>query len=375
MNKNRKKILFISQDASRTGAPLVLYEVLQKLKKAEKFYIKVLFLQGGDLLNDFKLLCDVEVIAKTNNTFFSKIKRKFFNENQLVRKLNDENFDLLYVNTIASFAFFTDIHLLNMSKTILHLHESKNFTTYTSFDMLKKAVEKSDKIICVSNFVKEHLLSLVEIEAEKLCVFYPAQKVSDNISNEYFDLEIPEDAFVVGGCGNYNVIKGLDLFLMVAKNVIEQEKEKPIYFIWLGDSGRKEMKYIIDNDIEKLGLKNRVRILSKTKNPKTIFSKFDLFFLSAREEAFGLAAFENGLLGKPIVYFKGASGISELLDNHSGVSIDYLNIDQATNSILDLYRNNDVILCKADAVKKSFNTVLLDNSKSKLEDIIFQLMD
>lgn len=370
-----KKILFISHDASLSGAPLVLFEILQRLKKTEKFYIKVLFLEGGDMLKDFELLCNVEVITKTDSTFFKKIKRKIFRKNhQLISKLNNEKFDLLYLNSTACFTFFPELEFFKTSKTILHMHESGNFPFY-SYEILNKVVKKADKIICVSNLVKNYLLSAIEVDLSKIVVIYPC---SFN-HYKFWDIDNESDQgsknnFVIGGCGNHSLTKGFDLFISVASNFYKiYGKSIPVQFLWLGDIGNKEAKYLLNRDIKRLELEEKIKILPKIKIPINIFKKFDVFFLSSREEAFGLAAFENGLLGNPVICFENSSGISELIISENTI-LPHLDIDGATKLIWEMYNNRGLYQAESKEIRESFIDVLRNDDLKKIEKLICDLI-
>lgn len=369
-----KKILFISHDASLSGAPLVLLEILQILKKTEKYYIKVLFLEGGDMHKDFEFVCDVVIVEKKENTFLKKIRRKIFNKNEIIRKLNNEKFDLLYLNSIASFAFFPELESLKVSKTILHMHESGNFPFY-SYKILEKILEKVDKVICVSNLVKNYLLSIIQVDIDKVIVIYPCYFNHYN----FLDIDsktnqVSKDEFVIGGCGNLSLTKGFDLFISVASNFYKKYgKSIAVGFVWLGDNGNKEAKYLFNRDIEKLGLEEKIKIIPKNQKPFNIFKKFDVFLLSSREEAFGLAAFENGLLGNPVLCFEKSSGISELMMSQNTI-LPYIDIDSVTKLIWEMFNNRVLYNSESEQIKKSFMNILRKDDLMNIEKLISELI-
>src|SRR5690606_9870652 len=64
-----KKILFISHDVTRTGAPMVLLHFLKWVQLYQpEVQVDLLVLRGGNLENEFKKVCvnyfDVEVLTK-----------------------------------------------------------------------------------------------------------------------------------------------------------------------------------------------------------------------------------------------------------------------------------------------------------------------
>src|SRR5258708_1007590 len=83
------KILFISHDAARTGAPILLIQILKWLRKESGSLIQIVLINGGELEPDFKALGKVIVINRPNNLFYRLVER--VSRRVLIKILDLEN--------------------------------------------------------------------------------------------------------------------------------------------------------------------------------------------------------------------------------------------------------------------------------------------
>ena len=130
------KLLFITHQTSRTGAPLVLLHFLRWLNRCEpEVELSVLSLVTGELNSDFvaisKHFYNYEELVKPNKLTviqrllvklkLKKIKNK---ESILFQKIEDKKFDIVYSNTIKSISIGTKIKSNSPEiKHIAHIHE------------------------------------------------------------------------------------------------------------------------------------------------------------------------------------------------------------------------------------------------------------
>jgi glycosyltransferase involved in cell wall biosynthesis len=90
-----------------------------------------------------------------------------------------------------------------------------------------------DNIICVSNAVREYLLS-VDIPAHKLTTIYKGHDIhwyDETPPVDMVDFNIPEGAFIVGFTGNMRPVKGIPVLLESLRYIPEQI---PVYLVCIG---------------------------------------------------------------------------------------------------------------------------------------------
>jgi len=69
-----KNIVFISHEASRTGAPILLLRLAKKLIQNEKdVSLSFLLINGGDMVGEFSAVAPVSFLFSTNQNFVKRI--------------------------------------------------------------------------------------------------------------------------------------------------------------------------------------------------------------------------------------------------------------------------------------------------------------
>ena len=126
------KILFISHEGTRTGAPYVLYYLIKWIKQHRNDYkIDVLFLSGGDFIESFRSYTDnIFINQKIRLTLWERGIQKLFKLDfyriKKIRYQNEykkNNYCLIYANSIASLNYAIELKKILKIRLILHLHE------------------------------------------------------------------------------------------------------------------------------------------------------------------------------------------------------------------------------------------------------------
>ena len=88
--------------------------------------------------------------------------------------------------------------------------------------------------------------------------------------------------------------------------------------------------------IERAGIADSFCWTGEVANPLDYFACFDAFALVSREDPFPLVCLEAALLEKPILCFAGAGGTSELIEEDSGFTVPYLDLNAMADKLLFL---------------------------------------
>ncbi|HEY0579650.1 MAG TPA: hypothetical protein VGC75_02985, partial [Candidatus Nitrosocosmicus sp.] len=231
-----KKVLLISHEASRTGAPILLLNLLYLLK-SKGFDVEVLLRNDGELKEDFEKLAKTTVLYYNERTVIQKIKRKL-HYILLRRRLinNSKNYDRILSNTIlnADLDFFLKLN----HNVYTYVHELKLVIDYyTSAKQLNIVQEHTSLFLYPSEIVKSTLQE--EYGITKKPFNYLPYYIPDVLSHksEYnSDMRkfygVDNSKFIIGGMGAISTRKGVDLFLQTAKNVLL--KNADALFFWCG---------------------------------------------------------------------------------------------------------------------------------------------
>lgn len=346
-----KNILFVSHDANRAGAQILLLRFLKLLKNHPDFTFSILLKEGGIIEKEFEELATAYYWAeKKGNSQYSiinKIKNKLFqnnaHEDELLNTLKAQNFDLIVSNTITNGCLLEKLNTLN-KPIITYTHELElGIQQYTSEANFQKTLQFTQSYVACAESVKENLIKNHNIDATKIKVLpsllpesalnFESSKTNGlSLRKKY---NIPENAFLVGGMGTVDLRKGVDIFLQVAENL---KYVRDIYFLWVGGQDT-ELEYkIFQIDKDRMGLE-KVIFQTSISNPLDFMDAFDVFFVSSREDPYPLVVLEAAVLSKPIICFDKAGGAKDFVEKDCGFVVEYLSVNQVANSIVKLKEN------------------------------------
>ncbi|WP_299060596.1 glycosyltransferase [uncultured Polaribacter sp.] len=378
-----KKILFITHESSRTGAPLVLLNFIKWLRLVEtELQIDCLSLASGYLDNDFKEIVDNFYLLdkKEKQSILKKIYFKIIgttykkeNKNFLIRQLKKQGYHLIYANSILSLDFSSQLKKeFKNTKLILHLHElSVSVKLYSpSFFNQSKLV---DFFICVSSLVQTNIVYNYNVLINKTKIIHPFSKLKKINSLEKQNKN-DQKKMIVGASGNINHRKGYDLFICVAKAVISRLPNANIEFNWIGKKSNKKIALELEADIIKADLEKTVFFKGEFKNPEKEFNLFDIFLMTSREDPFPLVCIEVGNLGTPIICFKGATGTEEVLKKGGGVIVPYLSISRMADEVINYYNNRKKIIDDGLIARENFKNYTIEEQSPKIYNVIKELI-
>ncbi len=371
-----KKILFISNNASRTGAPYVLLLFLKWLKNEnKKIEIHVLFLEGGDLQDDFKevsLKCynysDILIKKPFINRMFSyvfhKINKNNTRKNRFLKNIANNQYDIIYANTIASVSLATLLkkNCTNQTKLIAHIHEL-NTAIKEYLPNFNEHIPHIDSFISVSKLVMQHLNTDWNINPLKNHLVYAFS--DKEAQKEDGDKEV----FEVGASGLVNSRKGDDLFIQVANYIKTRYPEIKIKYTWVGQIYNRQ-RIPIEIDLEKANLNDSVFFVGEQSAPESYYKNFDVFLMTSREDPFPLVCIEVGKMGIPIICFEKATGTAEILANGGGFIVPYLDVVAMAEKLVLYYKDSTLRNKDGSLNRVNFANFTVENMGEKIFNCI-----
>jgi glycosyltransferase involved in cell wall biosynthesis/2-polyprenyl-3-methyl-5-hydroxy-6-metoxy-1,4-benzoquinol methylase len=340
------KILLISHDATRTGAPIILLMLLKELANQPDFDCWVLLDNGEEMEDEFAEYAPTLNLSKlsTSNIYKDQILH------DVLSSFRQFSHSCVAICNTAAISYINKACDENKIPVLAWLHElPTSIETYlggkSSFD---KIIKYSQKIIVVSDFVKSSLTKYYGVNPQLLSTVYAAPaKNLFNIDTERArqklrqEFNLPNDAFIVLGCGTVDLRKGSDLFVQVAKRVLDASKLTNICFIWIGKSYDNIFLNWLLHDIKVMDMQNNIIFAGSRNDTSIYFTGADLFLLTSREDPFPLVNLEAMSCGLPVIAFEGGGGATEIYANDCGVSVEYLNVDAMVKEILALVKDKE----------------------------------
>ncbi|RYF74536.1 MAG: glycosyltransferase [Cytophagaceae bacterium] len=346
-------ILLIGHDANRAGAQLVLLQLMQQLK-AKGFTLYLLLSEGGPLIADYEQVSTVilwphsekYVVGQTADKVLGKLglwqqladKQQHRQHEALYNALHLDVIDLVLVNTVTSGQLFRQLPLRDNVPVLVFVHElAMSVQLYTIPDDLRYLLQRATRILAVSKATAQYYETTWQVSPDRITLFthidLPAvQRALDAASHQTGPLpgldDLPANAIVIGGCGNAEWRKGTDLFVLLARllmNLTQGSELPAVYFVWVG-LPPSQLHDDLTLDAAKAGIASQVRFVAPTPDVLRYMARFDLFLLCSREDPYPLVMLEAGLSGVPVVCFDGAGGAAELVETDAGIAVPYLDL-------------------------------------------------
>jgi glycosyltransferase involved in cell wall biosynthesis len=351
---HRHKILFISHDASLTGAPRELLYIVKYIDKS-KFEPVVILGKDGPLRHGFEQHARVIVQELFGEGVrYLRELRSFGKRMALLREIKPA---LVYCNTVMTVKWLLYAKL-NRVPTVLHIHELKYV-----FDLLSRADrfvcnKFSDRYIAASSGVRDYLLTECKISNDNIDVFHESLEISPKPPSR--NKELRNAIFsgacdvVVGMVGRIAHMKGTDLFIKIARMVRQHiDKSIKIKFLIVGGVADTEQSFYDDlvDEISSSELTRDVVMTGYKENVSDYLSLIDIFVLPSREDPFPLALLEAMAAGVPVVAFA-VGGVSEAVTAETGVLIEPENLNTMSTAIVALVQNPERRIAMGTAARR-----------------------
>jgi len=309
-------ITLVLHEASRTGAPVVGALIARELARSEP--VRVVAMKDGPLVRELR-----ETLGAKNVLAFAEpafhFRASF--EERLTRAgevIEAEPADLIYANSLGASVFALAAKLKGR-KAILHVHEkAAAMIDLLAHDVAKVEVTRAvDALVLAADDMRDDLAKLFSYAPAEIQTFGVAIDI-EAVRRAGAAASTPplnakgrpfrrSQRLVVAMCGHASIRKGADIFLETALAAPDAD------FVWIGAWGPEETPdNVAYEDFVRLASAN-LYVTGMTDNPHPYLAMADLFFLSSREDPNPLALGEALALGKPVLAFSRATGVTDLI--------------------------------------------------------------
>jgi len=329
-------ILFVSHNATDTGAPKILLDIIEWVKTKTSLSFKILLLDGGPWLNRFTVLGECLV--------FNELKMRYpKNEiDQLLNRFTGPKPKLIYLNTIVILKDYKTVLGHYNAPVICHVHELQSVIEHFKVNTQHFSSEISH-IIAASPPVNDNLVLNYKLDPEHVStvfewIYFQKLDHSNKEKNRVKQsLSLPLYKTIVFGCGNFDPRKGIDIFIETARQIKERGIDD-IIFCWIGNTYNKHGQEMTDRICE-YNLEEQVLFLGRHENPTQCFVAGDIFLLPSREDPFPLVCLEAANAKLPIVCFDKAGGMPLFVEDDAGCVVPLGDVDAMTRKVEYLVQN------------------------------------
>jgi glycosyltransferase involved in cell wall biosynthesis len=354
METKANEILFVSHNASRSGAPLILLGIIREFKNLYKGKLKVLLMEGGELQEDFQSLADTYILYKqprfilqSKKGFAAKFLKLLYNIKARIILARLKKCRLVFLNTITN----GHIHRKLISpgrKFMTYVHELESSTKFgTDAIALTTVLKHSNYFWTGSEVVRDFLVEgkqvppgITEVVYSSLADINPNRHYfSEFIDSLKKQFQIPTDAFIVGVVANAEWRKGFDFLFPLVKIYLEKYPDGKAIFLWKGYNTGSKSYYFDTFDLKKTGIDKRIILLPHDASNLATIAALDAHLLLSREDPFPLVVLEAASLEIPTICFRDAGGSPEFVSGDAGICVDYGNLIQVAEAIYELENN------------------------------------
>lgn len=323
-------ILLISHFADGSGAPILALNIARTLY-GFGFNLHIVLMRDGELHNSFNQFGTVDVITSEDD-FRNKL-HEWKKDSIEIRKA--------FLNTTLS-GIYSRI-LKEAGVTVVNLiHEMPETVTVMGQHEAAETLRKyADKIVVPSSLIsdlwKENNLEL----PEDRCIVMPQpdyhsdlEPLRDDAEKQEChaalcrELNIPEDSYIVIGCGMLEVRKAPDVFFQTAFEVCKGNPK--VHFVWIGNAGDQFYRKKIELLMSKIPRNTQLLSYRKLNN---YYRGADLFFLPSKEDPFPTVGLLASKVGIPIVFCRRCTGLRDLFGGINNCSADKYSTEVFRNLI------------------------------------------
>lgn len=348
----KKRVLFVIDSLGGGGAEKVLLDLLENIDR-EKFDVTlVVIAKIGQLINKVPKDIKVKFLFPSKIIYYAIM---FLSPNFLYKFFIKESYDVEVAFLEGRTTKFVSGSNNKKSKKIawVHIDLINNHWSKPYFRKLDKEIEcynKYDKIVCVSNEVKDAFTTMFGIKDK---VVFKQNIINDNMikekANEDVNLSIMDKSKpALLSIGRLNNQKGYDRLLRVVKRLNDDKIDFNIYILGEGGERKALESYIQTNKL------NNVTLLGFKSNPYAYLKNSDLFVCSSRSEGFSTVISESIILNVPIITTNCAGMKEQLGDSEYGLIVE--------NDENDLYEGLKSILTDKNLYEK-YKESVRDRSK------------
>jgi glycogen(starch) synthase len=277
-----------------------------------------------------------------------------------------KDFDIIHAHDWVTILAAVAAKRVSGKPLIIHVHateydRSGENINQSIYNIEKFGMEQADKIVAVSYYTKNAIISHYGINPHKVVVVHNAVEKQKQIERFGIQKNMP-DKYVLF-LGRVTMQKGPDYFIEAANLVLK--KIKNVRFIMAG-SGDMMPKLIsraaslkITDKFHFTGFLNRLEV-------EKMYAMSDLYVMPSVSEPFGITAFEALLYDVPIILSK-QSGVSEILKD--AVKVDFWDTEKLASVIINILQDEKLAQEITEKCKYELKNIHWNNAGHKLKNL------
>jgi glycosyltransferase involved in cell wall biosynthesis len=325
-------------EASRTGAPMLGLALAREFKERGRRCL-ILLLRAGEMVDLFLEEFDVINLASMNDAAIALGKElSFLRQSELITAqtpvlLNSAELHPLY--EVLSREGFQVTSLVHEFLSNYPLHTRRHILEQSSALVFSCQATLRDALADGQPEAQTHVLAQGLLD-------FTLQPVQRDVARCQLHTEfgISPESFIILACGTADLRKGIDLFARTAVEVIQQERQSDIQFIWVGGEHHSQgVQPWPILDIKQAGLENSVHFVGAQEDLSPFFAAADVFLLPSRQDPMPCVMHLAMAAAVPTVAFTNSGGAEEVLAYGGGCLVPYGDTAAMAAAVREYHRN------------------------------------
>ncbi|MFC1781749.1 glycosyltransferase family 4 protein [Planctomycetota bacterium] len=243
-----------------------------------------------------------------------------------------EQFDIVHAHDWMTYPAGIAVSAISGKPLVVHVHSTEfdrsgEHVNQTIYDIERQGMERADKVIAVSHFTRNIIISRYGISGDKVEVVYNGVERNGNW-NTLDSTGITKDEKIVLFLGRITMQKGPEYFLHAAKKVLEVMDNVKFVMAGSGDLMHRSIELAAELNI---GQKVLFTGFLRGEDVQKIYKMADLYVMPSVSEPFGIAPLEALDNDVPVIISK-QSGVSEVLMH--ALKVDFWDVTEIANKII-----------------------------------------
>lgn len=365
-----KTILQVVPALMSGGVERGTLEIANKI--AHSGYNSIVISSGGSLVNrlttEGSLHININVASKNPFTIWLNAKR-------IAAIIKDYRVDIIHARSRApAWSCYLAAKWTNIT-LITTFHGVYNFRYFIK-KLYNSIMTKGDKVIAVSNFVKEHIVKNYNADDNKITVIHRG------VDQNHFAQQNVSEEDKTSFKKKYNVPQNIPVILLPSRmtrwkgqamlvEALNKIKHLNFYCIMAGDLG-KHFSYVqgIKEKIAKYKLQSKVQLFGVEPNMRNLYAISDIVLSTSIEpEAFGRTVIEAQAMEKIVIATKIGGPVETIENGHTGFLVTPGDADDLAEKIehaISILGTQDAKFMTSCARKHASDEFSLDRMLSKI---------
>lgn len=372
--------MFVVPTLEGGGAERVAADLLEAFSKTDVSLLLVLFNQKQGYGVPDGLKVRYLNIGEYKNLVYTVIKffLIIFRLMKVIREEKPSNIlsFLDYTNVVVLLANMLLLQKVKIAITVhipptLHLHTYEKGVTNRLLSMLMQLFyKKADKIITVSEFIRNDLIANFGIHQERVVTIYNpisfdeiGERICEEVEHPWFKENIP----VLISAGRLTKQKGFD-YLLKAFAVVKEQTNARLVIL-----GEGEDEIVLKELSMKLGLDKDVDFLGFQKNPYKYMKRSALYVLSSLYEGHPMVLLEAMACGLPVVSTIYNPNTNEVIENgKDGLLVPIADYKALAEAIIRLLRDTSLCNALSQEAKRKVEGLSLERIVEQYKKVLFE---